>query len=795
MKKIWVFLSILLISNNIFAESAVNGPGNCLYFGGDATTEYVDCGFVVDPGTLSALTVEVWVNISSLSGASYNRVISQDYISSEDTGLGWLNILTTGEVYSRLSGSLQSTSSAISVGEWTHVAMVWNGSTLRFYFNGVLDGSIYSFSSIVSSDNDLYLGWQGRYNNTYFHGGMDEVRIWNTARSAQQIRDNMYRALSGSESGLLAYYKFDQSSGTTLTDASGNGHNGTLNNMDDGNWTDSEAFITWLGTSSSDWSTEANWSDGIPGSGDNVGIFKWDGNSEVSISGDPNVKNLVISSSSSPTLESGIMVSGNLILNSDMDLNGQTVTIGSNGTLREYNGVFYGTSGSITTTRSLSNISSQDVGGLGAVITTSANMGETSITRHHAQANNIVAGSILRQYNISPGMNTGLNATLAFNYFSTELNSLDESILRLFKSIDSGTNWTNQHGKVDTGANTVTLSGIDGFSLWTLSEDIAPVTQAVSTTFSNTSNTSTTVDWTRGDGEYCAVFIAVASSGTAGPVDATTYSANTIFGSGDQIASSGWYCVYNGTGTSVSVSGLSASTTYRVHVCEYNGNTGQELYLIASGTENPANVTTNDGSLPVELSSFSAQSEGKTIVLEWVTESETDNLGFILERSLDNQTWMTISSYKTHTALWGQGNTSSRTEYTFTDKTVAAEADYTYRLSEVNIEGERNVIASTSVNIDALPVTTQLFAAYPNPFNPTTTVAYQLAKEERVEISVYNTLGSFIKTLYSSNQPAGSYQVSWDATNENGSKVPSGAYLIRMQTDKVTQTQKVLLVK
>ena len=208
-----------------------------------------------------------------------------------------------------------------------------------------------------------------------------------------------------------------------------------------------------------------------------------------------------------------------------------------------------------------------------------------------------------------------------------------------------------------------------------------------------------------------------------------------------------------------------------------------------------SSVLTKDGSLPVELSSFSARSEAQIIILQWVTESESDNLGFVLERSRDKTIWTTIASYQTNSALEGQGNTSSRTEYSFTDKMVTAEADYTYRLSEVSIEGERNVIASTSVYIDALPTTTQLFAAYPNPFNPSTTLNYQLAKEEHVEISVYNTLGSFIKTLYSSNQPAGSYQVSWDATNENGSKVPSGTYLIRMQTDQQTQTQKVLLVK
>ena len=202
-----------------------------------------------------------------------------------------------------------------------------------------------------------------------------------------------------------------------------------------------------------------------------------------------------------------------------------------------------------------------------------------------------------------------------------------------------------------------------------------------------------------------------------------------------------------------------------------------------------------DVSLPVELSSLTARSKGQTVALEWVTESERDNLGFVLERSQDKLSWVTIASYLTHNTLEGQGTTSSRTEYTFTDKTVTNEADYTYRLFEVNIEGQQKVIASTSVHIEALPETMQLFAAYPNPFNPLTTVTYQLAKETHVQISVYNTLGSHIKTLCNGTQPPGCYRVNWNATDENGSKVPSGTFFIRMQTEKVTQTEKVLLIK
>jgi len=121
---------------------------------------------------------------------------------------------------------------------------------------------------------------------------------------------------------------------------------------------------------------------------------------------------------------------------------------------------------------------------------------------------------------------------------------------------------------------------------------IAPTTQATNVSFASIATTQMGVSWTRGNGANCAVFVKQASSGTASPLSNTTYTANTAMGSGTQIASTGWYCVYNGTGTSVTVTGLTTGTAYQVHVCEYNGGAGSELYLITSGADNPDGETT-----------------------------------------------------------------------------------------------------------------------------------------------------------------------------------------------------------
>ncbi len=92
----------------------------------------------------------------------------------------------------------------------------------------------------------------------------------------------------------------------------------------------------------------------------------------------------------------------------------------------------------------------------------------------------------------------------------------------------------------------------------------------------------------------CAVFMKQADNGTASPSDNATYAADASFGAGAQIGSTGWYSIYNGTGTGVTVTGLTAETAYRVMACEYTGASGEELYNIDAATGNPANQATAD---------------------------------------------------------------------------------------------------------------------------------------------------------------------------------------------------------
>lgn len=103
---------------------------------------------------------------------------------------------------------------------------------------------------------------------------------------------------------------------------------------------------------------------------------------------------------------------------------------------------------------------------------------------------------------------------------------------------------------------------------------------------------SATLSWTRGNGTNCAVFLREANSGNALPVNGTGYSSNSIFKSGTQISTSGWYCVYNGTATTVNVTNLKAATDYIFQVVEYTGSGATSSYDISTSLENPVTFKT-----------------------------------------------------------------------------------------------------------------------------------------------------------------------------------------------------------
>lgn len=94
-----------------------------------------------------------------------------------------------------------------------------------------------------------------------------------------------------------------------------------------------------------------------------------------------------------------------------------------------------------------------------------------------------------------------------------------------------------------------------------------------------------------------------------------------------------------------------------------------------------------------------------------------------------------------------------------------------------------------------LPAQSKLLPAYPNPFNPATTIAFQMARSGRAELAVYDLLGRKVRVLVDDLLPAGYHNTIWDGDTEGGGTAGSGVYLVRLRTPEAASVQRIVLVK
>ena len=118
-----------------------------------------------------------------------------------------------------------------TIGEWVHITLVHGGGVLRAYKNGVEVGNTPSGATEQPSTGGLpvlQIGSVITGQNWSFEGQIDEVNIWNIARTPAEILQDLYHIYTGAETGLVAYYRMSDGSGTSLTDNSSASWTGTL---------------------------------------------------------------------------------------------------------------------------------------------------------------------------------------------------------------------------------------------------------------------------------------------------------------------------------------------------------------------------------------------------------------------------------------------------------------------------------------------------------------------------------------------------------------------------------------
>jgi len=172
--------------------------------------------------------------------------------------------------------------------------------------------------------------------------------------------------------------------------------------------------------------------------------------------------------------------------------------------------------------------------------------------------------------------------------------------------------------------------------------------------------------------------------------------------------------------------------------------------------------------VPVELTSFTAKLIGNEVSLNWSTATELNNKGFEIQRSVNNSEFNAVGFVE------GNGTTSDVKNYSFVDKTVSANVNYSYRLKQIDFNGAFEY--SKQINVgSAVPSQFALQQNYPNPFNPSTKVSFNLPVSSSINLDVYNLIGEKVLTL-----AAGQFEAGNHSFNVNAAQLSSGIYIYKL---------------
>ena len=172
-------------------------------------------------------TLEAWFNPKNIMGESHLISRYEDDVGTERSFE--ILILEDGKIrYQAVNDSgvgIEFDQGLVVVNEWQHVAMTLDGEKLKGYLNGEFVGEIDFTGTLNQPDIPFIIGASRSGTGYFFDGLIDEVRVWDFARTDTEIQTDMSTTLNGDETGLIAYWNFDD---VQVTDRTGNGHDGQL---------------------------------------------------------------------------------------------------------------------------------------------------------------------------------------------------------------------------------------------------------------------------------------------------------------------------------------------------------------------------------------------------------------------------------------------------------------------------------------------------------------------------------------------------------------------------------------
>lgn len=186
--------------------------------------------------------------------------------------------------------------------------------------------------------------------------------------------------------------------------------------------------------------------------------------------------------------------------------------------------------------------------------------------------------------------------------------------------------------------------------------------------------------------------------------------------------------------------------------------------------------------LPVELASFDAVASSNDVTLRWRTASETANAGFEVQQKV-NGTFQKVGFVE------GKGTTTQAQNYSYQLNGLAP-GIHAFRLKQLDFDGSIHYSPVVETAVE-LPGTYFLSPAYPNPFNPQTQFTLTVAREQRVQVAVYDMLGRQVAVLHNGTLAANEART----FRVDGSNLQSGLYLIRATGQYFSTARQITLLK
>jgi len=253
--------------------------------------------------------------------------------------------------------------------------------------------------------------------------------------------------------------------------------------------------------------------------------------------------------------------------------------------------------------------------------------------------------------------------------------------------------------------------------------------------------------------------------------------------------------------TSVTIGNLAAVTVVIDSSAGIQNTSSRNPLNYGVYTSVETGVIGTDVTLPVFLTYFRGTPEPDGIRLDWRTESEIDNAYWIIERAeLPDSLSLEKAAFQSLASMRGQNTTPSFTVYQYLDNSAEPGKTYAYRLTDISLQG--TAFAHDPIVVThAIPGKFALHRNYPNPFNPTTQIRFELPVTSHVDIRVYNVLGQEVQKLMDSDVGPGFHAAIWDGRNKQGRTVSSGVYIYRMvakSTDgsrKFVTSRKMMMLK